>query len=207
MSLSWVKSGVTGQTMKPHFEDAPISVWKEKARIAKVNNNTSLEDRQRTAAHELAHHIYAEHLGVESRGITLGYQMDKEDVAGLTHITEPMREKEIARTLTRREHENYVRAILANGFGEWAALSRQPDDWGDEGDEEIAIRHLKALNYSLQAATDFINESREKAQQFFSDPQVIERIRSATPILASKHWGKGRVGREQINLYLEKGMQ
>jgi len=72
MSLSWVKSKATGQTMKPNFEDAPISVWKEKARIAKVNNDTSLEDRQRTAAHELAHHMYAEHLRVESRGITLG---------------------------------------------------------------------------------------------------------------------------------------
>jgi hypothetical protein len=159
--------------------------------------------RERTAAHELAHHLYAQELELESDGIKLGPEPDTPRVIGRTLITEALKEKERAGTLVDADVYNAAHAYLANGFGEEAALGTPTHEWSDEGDI-VLVKHLLRNRF---AASDsqietFISDSRAKAQKFFARPEVKSQIQRAYKPLAAKHWGR-TVNPEQIRKYTE----
>jgi hypothetical protein len=190
--------------MKPRFEDAPISVENERARILKMNNDAAPEVRERTAAHELAHHMYAKHLGVGSEGIELGYKVRKEG-PGRTLLTKWIEEKMANGTFTKEDADNYLHVVLANGFGEEVVFDTHESDWSDFGDKDIVIENLRRQGKTSEKQQErFIQESRAQARQFFSKPEVVEQLRRAYKPLAEKHW-RGRIGPVRIARYLEEG--
>lgn len=160
--------------------------------------------RERAAAHELAHHLYAQELGLESRGIKLGIEPDQPGVKGRTLIKDALREKEQSGTLTDDDVYNAAHAYLANGFGEEAALGTEPHAWSDAGDIVLA-KDLLRNNFRMsdsQIAT-FINDSRAQAQRFFARPEVKTQIQNAYKPLAAKHWGR-TASPDQIAKYAEE---
>ena len=191
----------------------------EQQDLKALNDSTPMDERLSSSAHELAHHMYANELGLDSRGITLERKLGKkwEGYRGETHVLDDLREdlrdkNDLGFPTTREDSEKVIHAALADGFGEEAARGTPKEKWGDKSDKDYAMWLLRRPSengqpmYATDAdAEDFMNKSREQAKQYFSRPEVIEQLKRAYTPLAENHWNKGKVTPEQIDRYLKEG--
>jgi hypothetical protein len=165
------------------------------------NISASPQKRLESAAHELAHHMYAEHLDLKPNGITVGYREGAEDSsAGEADLATSLRGK-VDDTTTM----NYMRAVLANGFGEESVLGTPQKAWHCIQDLEMVAKHVKRLGWSLQQTQEFFNEAYTQARDFFDDPTNKAQLAHAAKQVSSKHWAAGKVSPQTLKHYLKGG--
>jgi hypothetical protein len=181
------------------FENPQYRLSAEEA--ADKNISASPQKRLESAAHELAHHMYAEYLDLKPTGIIVGYREGADDSAsGETDLVSSLSGKTDAATTM-----NYMRAVLANGFGEESVLGTQPEAWHNMKDLEIVAKHTKRLGWSPQQTKTFLKETYTQARDFFGDPINKAQLAHAAKQVSNKHWAAGKVSPQTLKHYLKGG--
>jgi len=168
---------------------------------AQKNDAEPMSERIRFAVHELTHHLIAEHYGLISDGIELGYKAGwPRSAAGLAHYADELKRKYVRKEpITPQEDEAYVHAALSNGYGDEAVFGTEPERRGDDDDIQTATRHMEIKwDYEPDDIDTFVAQSIKQTRRILSDTKMRQALLNAGKYAAQEYWGTGKLMQRDV---------